>query len=203
MSDNRSLLDIAITNYDVANELYRMKTDDPIRLNIIGYHLQQATELGIKHLLEMEGKTYPRSHDIGDLIKLLDNPEKMEDIDLFAPKISEMESRTRYDKDYSASVRIIEKVFPMVEGFLRELINDEQINLFCESHSGSHIQNEAIREDWQKYLPQVAESVLKIATEKGREEAFCQEMRKRLKEKYSDEEVNQVLPEGRSRKRER
>ena len=59
MSGNRSLLDIAIMNFNVAGELHQKKTDDPIRLNIIGYHLQQATELALKHLLEMEGKNYP------------------------------------------------------------------------------------------------------------------------------------------------
>ncbi len=51
-----------------AVHLYRYKTDDAILLNIVGYHLQQAVELALKHCLEMEGKDYPKTHDINDLL---------------------------------------------------------------------------------------------------------------------------------------
>lgn len=202
MSDNRSLLDIAVMNFNVACELHQNKTDDPIRLNIIGYHLQQAAELALKHILEMEGKNYPRTHDIGDLIGLLNYPEALSDMELLSAKITEMEAKTRYDKDFSANIRIVEKLFPMIGQFLEHTIENDKNTfqtpekLFCEKHSGNDIQNESIREDWQKYLPQVTGIVMKIATERSREEAFIQEMRKRLRENHSDEAINQALNEG-------
>lgn len=199
MSGNRSLLDIAIMNFNVAGELHQKKTDDPIRLNIIGYHLQQATELALKHLLEMEGKNYPRTHDIGDLIGLLNDSENLDSIELLSSKITEMESKTRYDKDFSASIRVIEKMFPLIGNFLKKVIENEKKNelaaIFCEQHSGNHIQSEALRQDWQKYLPQVMEHVMKIPEEISREEVFRDEMRKCLREKYSDAEVAEALKE--------
>lgn len=118
MSDERTLYDIAKTNYDSAVHLYRHKTDDAILLNIVGYHLQQAVELALKHCLEMEGKTYPKTHDINDLLAHFSAAAHWETLELLAPKITELEARTRYDKDFSANVKVIERVFVVAREFL-------------------------------------------------------------------------------------
>ena len=64
---------------------------------------------------------------------------------------------------------------------------------FCNQHSGNHIQNEMLRKDYEKYLPQIAKRVMRIPTEQSREEAFRDEMRKWLRETYSDAEVAEAL----------
>ena len=118
--------------------LYRYKTDDAILLNIVGYHLQQtlellapkiteletrtrlqqAVELALKHCLEMEGKDYPKTHDINDLLAHFSAAADWETLELLAPKITELETRTRYDKDFSANVKIVERIFAAARQFL-------------------------------------------------------------------------------------
>ena len=70
---------------------------------------------------------------------------------------------------------------------------DNLRHTFDEQHSGNHIQNESLRKDYEKYLPQVIKYVMKIPTEQIREEAFRDEMKKRLKGKYSNAEVAEAL----------
>lgn len=41
-----------------------------------------------------------------------------ETLELLAPKITELETRTRYDKDFSANVKIVERVFAAARQFL-------------------------------------------------------------------------------------
>ncbi|MFC2343635.1 MAG: HEPN domain-containing protein [Negativicutes bacterium] len=101
-----------------AVHLYRYKTDDAILLNIVGYHLQQAVELALKHCLEMEGKDYPKTHDINDLLAHFSAAADWETLELLAPKITELETRTRYDKDFSANVKIVERIFAAARQFL-------------------------------------------------------------------------------------
>lgn len=39
-------------------------------------------------------------------------------LELLAPKITELETRTRYDKDFSANVKIVERIFAAARQFL-------------------------------------------------------------------------------------
>jgi HEPN domain-containing protein len=39
-------------------------SNDDGMLNIVAYHLQQCIELGLKHVLETHGVSYPGTHDI-------------------------------------------------------------------------------------------------------------------------------------------
>lgn len=68
--------------------------------------------------------------------------------------------------------------------------------IFCETHSGDHIQNEALRQDWQKCLPEIAKSAMKFTDEKVREEVFLDKMKRWLREKYSYDEVAEAFHEA-------
>lgn len=109
-----------------AVHLYRYKTDDAILLNIVGYHLQQAVELALKHCLEMEGKDYPKTHDINDLLAHFSAAADWETLELLAPKITELETRTRYDKDFSANVKIVERIFAAARQFL-DWVDEQEV----------------------------------------------------------------------------
>ena len=117
MSD--TLLDLAKTNLNVAKKLYSMKDDDDRMLNIVAYHLQQFFELFLKHGLELSGVKYPKTHDIMSLLELM--PEGKFDILLpWCGTITEMESKTRYVKNYRMSQRIIEQLLPIADALLKE-----------------------------------------------------------------------------------
>ena len=75
-----TLLDLAKSNLSSAKLLYRFKDDDEIRLNTVGYLLQQAIELALKHHLETSGVEYPKTHDIDSLLALCEE-EKFPEID--------------------------------------------------------------------------------------------------------------------------
>ena len=66
----------------------------------------------------MEGKDYPKTHDINDLLAHFSAAADWETLELLAPKITELETRTRYDKDFSANVTIVERVFAAARQFL-------------------------------------------------------------------------------------
>jgi HEPN domain-containing protein len=78
----RLLLHKATQDLAVVNKLI----DDPaIDDETLGYHAQQAAEKLIKALLAHGGHDYPRSHNIGLLLDLLEShgtrlPERFEDV---------------------------------------------------------------------------------------------------------------------------
>ena len=147
MSDERTLYDIAKANYASAVHLYRHKTDDEILLNIVGYHLQQTVELALKHCLEMEGKAYPKTHDISDLLAHFSEAADWEALELLAPKITELEARTRYDKDFSANVKIIERVFAVTRQFLDWVSEQETQRMRVAEQESAVLNTAAMKEN--------------------------------------------------------
>ena len=88
----RSLLDMAEINLKTAKSIAQFKTDDELFLNIVAYHIQQAIEMAIKHTLELEGKPYPYTHNIDELMELSEDLagfEEYEKLYLTAAKISD------------------------------------------------------------------------------------------------------------------
>lgn len=60
-NNNETLLDKSIQNLNYAKILYSSElTLDEAYLNYVGYHLQQAVELSIKYMLEMNGVEYSK-----------------------------------------------------------------------------------------------------------------------------------------------
>lgn len=117
-----TLLDKAAGNYRIAVKLNKMFAGDELELNSIGYNLQQATELCIKHSLEVNGYRYSRTHDIEDLLDECEScgvdvkvTDKFYD---FAPAITKWESKTRYIKNYHLARRQVERGLELVHDFL-------------------------------------------------------------------------------------
>ena len=106
MSNNyETLLDKAIQNLNCAEIIYNSELiHDEAYLNYVGYHLQQAVELSLKHMLEMNGVEAIRTHEIEQIIQLA----KERNVDLMLTKFiyerAEMftswEAKTRYIKNY-------------------------------------------------------------------------------------------------------
>ena len=134
MSENETLLDIAKRNLYVAKLIFRQKNDDEGLLNNVGYNLQQAIELGIKHHLESNGIRYPMSHDIEELLDYVPDSDRdlFSNIDSLAGSITRMEAKTRYVKNFRLSLRIIEKVFPLAEELIQTLEKHELKNKVME-----------------------------------------------------------------------
>lgn len=119
---NETLLDRAEFNYVTALKAYKYSLGDERDLNIVGYLLQQSTELVIKHVLECNGIRYAHSYIIEDLIDdamskgcHLAFTEQFYD---FTPAISKWESKTRYIKNYTLAQKQIEKGFVLIKEFL-------------------------------------------------------------------------------------
>lgn len=117
-----TLLDKAAGNYRIAVKLNKMFAGDELELNSIGYNLQQATELCIKHFLEINGFRYSHTHDIEDLLDECEScgvPIRVTDTFYdFAPAITKWESKTRYIKNYHLARRQVERGLKLVHDFL-------------------------------------------------------------------------------------
>jgi len=122
------LLEKAQSNWEGAELMlcYR-RSDDENRVNMAAYHLQQCAELMLKHFLEVGGIEYPKSHDIQYLLDVMqDNGIEGLDADVLAAlegcadTITNMESKTRYMKNYAFSIK---KVFLVRKVLLRALID--------------------------------------------------------------------------------
>ena len=117
---NDTLLDIAKSNLESAKLLYRYKTDDEIRLNTVGYLLQQSIELALKHHLELNGIEYPRTHDIDSLLALCAEGE-FEELEPWAETITAMESKTRYIKNYRLAVRKVDQIMKLADVLFKKI----------------------------------------------------------------------------------
>ena len=119
MNDD-TLLDLAKSNLASAKLLYRYKDDDEIRINTIGYLLQQTIELALKHHLETNGIDYPRTHDIDSLLVLCE-PGIFAELEPWAESITSMESKTRYIKNYRLALRKVDQIMKLADHLLSKI----------------------------------------------------------------------------------
>lgn len=142
--EDETLLDKAYQNVEVAKMIFNSSKGDEIYLNYIGYHLQQAVELGIKYGMECFGVEYPRTHDIEQLILKC----KDDDIDIgitdYVDDHSEMftqwEAKTRYIKNYRLESRKITKALCEVPKFLDSILEAVKQTYVSDTRDVSHIQ---------------------------------------------------------------
>ena len=117
-----TLLEKAEGNFRFAVKNYHTLSGDELELNIIGYLLQQSVELAIKHVLEINGIRYEKTHQIEDLIDSCEDKgiplQYTEEFYDFAPAITKWESKTRYIKSYVVAKRQIDRGFVLVKEFL-------------------------------------------------------------------------------------
>lgn len=119
MSD--TLLDRGYANYNIAKDLYKIKNTDELYLNAIAYHIQQAVELTIKHILEVNGISYPWEHSIQMLLDLVDDNNIMlkesQWIRLNAERLTSWESSTRYTKGFLVEKKYVELALDKLSNF--------------------------------------------------------------------------------------
>lgn len=102
----------ALVNFKTAKIVFMIASSDEEQLNIAGYHLQQAVELAIKHILMGNGVPLQKTHDIDQLIRVAENYK----VDLYlteyikekAEVFSLWESKTRYALGYALEAKKIE-----------------------------------------------------------------------------------------------
>lgn len=124
-----TLYDRARSNYKFACKNFEFKTDDEFRLNLVGYLLQQALELHLKHLLEINGIRYPKTQNIEELLYLLleEVPHgkdyfissDLNALELFSGTITSWESKTRYIKNFFVEERQIKKGVSLIGSILK------------------------------------------------------------------------------------
>ena len=140
--NNETLFDKAKQNLKVAESIYStIAINDEAYLNYVGYHIQQALELSIKYMLEMNGVNYPKTHDIDQLIRLanINNVELYlnEYIDDHSEMFSLWEARTHYILNYRIEKRKIERSLTETKSYLdviekmisHHLDNDEGLEI--------------------------------------------------------------------------
>lgn len=140
--NNETLFDKAKQNLKVAESIYStIAINDEAYLNYVGYHIQQALELSIKYMLEMNGVNYPKTHDIDQLIRLanINNVELYlnEYIDDHSEMFSLWEARARYILNYRLEKRKIERSLTETKSYLdviekmisHHLDNDEGLEI--------------------------------------------------------------------------
>ena len=140
--NNETLFDKAKQNLKVAESIYStIAINDEAHLNYVGYHIQQALELSIKYMLEMNGVNYPKTHDIDQLIRLanINNVELYlnEYIDDHSEMFSLWEARTHYILNYRIEKRKIERSLTETKSYLdviekmisHHLDNDEGLEI--------------------------------------------------------------------------
>lgn len=140
--NNETLFDKAKQNLKVAESIYStIAINDETYLNYVGYHIQQALELSIKYMLEMNGVNYPKTHDIDQLIRLanINNVELYlnEYIDDHSEMFSLWEARTHYILNYRIEKRKIERSLTETKSYLdviekmisHHLDNDEGLEI--------------------------------------------------------------------------
>lgn len=140
--NNETLFDKAKQNLKVAESIYStIAINDEAYLDYVGYHIQQALELSIKYMLEMNGVNYPKTHDIDQLIRLanINNVELYlnEYIDDHSEMFSLWEARTRYILNNRLEKRKIERSLSETKSYLdviekmisHHLDNDEGLEI--------------------------------------------------------------------------
>ena len=123
--ENDSLLNRAITNYNAAIVLRENLNVDELFLNQIAYNIQQAYEMAIKYILELNGIEYPKTHDIDQLIRIANKS----DIDLYISEyldehsemISQWESKSRYVMGYLVESKKIDRALTDLRIYLEKI----------------------------------------------------------------------------------
>ncbi len=122
----QTLLDMAKAQFKTYDIIMGVARDDKSQVKSAAYHLQQAAELMLKHCIEISGIAYPKTHDIGQLLGVMDFSQIFSEniltmLTMSSGTITEMESKTRYIKDYHLSLSIVLGVAAVAQSALVEV----------------------------------------------------------------------------------
>lgn len=119
---SETLLTRARHNHKVAMSLWNVMGSDELYLNSIGFNLQQSVELAINFVLEQNGVTYPRTHELVQLYQL----SKKENVDLLLSEymydhlemFTSWEAKTRYILDFVLEKDKVQRAMREVHKYL-------------------------------------------------------------------------------------
>lgn len=108
---------------NVALDLAKMALNkvvmDDTYLDLACFNTQQAMEFLIKAILEENGKTYDKTHNIRYLLELLKGTgfafDKMEDLENISDTITQWEEKSRYGKGVKTMVQTVQRVHNLYE----------------------------------------------------------------------------------------
>lgn len=125
MASEQTLFDKAASNLRNARLVFDNMGDDEAQLNFVGYHLQQAMELALKYLLELDGVDYPKTHDIDQLVRLAHENEVdvalSEYLEDHAEMFSQWEAKSRYVIGYAIERRKAARALDEVDAYLTDV----------------------------------------------------------------------------------
>ena len=82
---------------DLSVATHLFKTHNPLPINIICYHCQQAAEKALKTVLIHNDAKYPKTHDISEILQITQKYEPSIMItDVIAEKLTSLAVDTRY-----------------------------------------------------------------------------------------------------------
>ncbi|MDO4291627.1 MAG: HEPN domain-containing protein [Eubacteriales bacterium] len=112
----------AYLDYQAAETLLKMPTNDEAYMNLVAYHLQQSVEKTLKGFLECAGVTVPNTHDIDKLVRMSrDNGSRATITEWIADRtdmLTRWEVDTRYNIDYCVEKEKVLKGLAGVKEFL-------------------------------------------------------------------------------------
>ena len=104
---------------------------DSFAEEIFGFHAQQGTEKSIKAWLNLTGRSYPRTHDLGALLELLELPrESVPSVAWELVELSDFAVQLRYESFAYDDERldrplVVRQVGALVER-VEELVNETE-----------------------------------------------------------------------------
>ncbi|MCL1877620.1 MAG: HEPN domain-containing protein [Defluviitaleaceae bacterium] len=111
-----SLYNRAVSDFRAGKILMQNMDTDENLVDIVGYHLQQAVEKLLKFQIEMQGDTYPFTHDIAVLMDLVDSvPNWVKD---HAETLMQYGVKTRYSSMRVASKATVLKLYDHLEKYI-------------------------------------------------------------------------------------
>lgn len=117
------LLARARVKLENAERSYIKIGQDDAYLDDCCYNLQQALELGLKYIIEMQGENYPETHDIRaqlNKIRSLDmDLPWADDIRHLASTINGWEAESRYNDDFTSVIEDVDEVLDIARQLLR------------------------------------------------------------------------------------
>ena len=122
MSNEIDLLQRAGADLGTAKLILESDLPDPLYLDIAAYHLQQALEKIMKHIININGKKFPFVHEIDVLYNTmetygLDPPAWIAEHEDTLTKYATV---TRYTRNIVASRRKLTELLPLVEDYLEQ-----------------------------------------------------------------------------------
>lgn len=122
-----NLLSRSKMNLDMSKVAWKKVSYDDVYLSGACYMLQQCIEMGLKYALEINGIGYPRTHNIGSLLEILqEHGISYDELSAFQynrDTYTSWEATSRYNDSFIASAKLVEETFRICDKMIERLSN--------------------------------------------------------------------------------